>query len=187
MSPTFIFADLVGFTAYTERHGDDAAADLALAFCARVCDFNRDHGAEEIKLLGDGALVHVDDPAVGVDLALHLAERDGLPTGFPAVRVGIASGGAVLRGSDWFGRGVNLAARVVSEAPEGTALASASVLEQAGEVPGIKFESIGLRQLRGFRTPVELFAMTRTADPAVTHAALAAPERTRFVPRRPRF
>ena len=31
---TFLFADLVGYTAFTERVGDDAAADVAVAFQA---------------------------------------------------------------------------------------------------------------------------------------------------------
>jgi class 3 adenylate cyclase len=32
---TFLFADLVGYTAFTERVGDDAAADVAVASSAR--------------------------------------------------------------------------------------------------------------------------------------------------------
>jgi adenylate cyclase len=32
---TFIFADLAGFTALTEAHGDELAADRAGEFCAR--------------------------------------------------------------------------------------------------------------------------------------------------------
>ena len=54
---TFLFADLAGFTTLTERDGDEAAADLALAFCDRVCELNRGHHAEDVKTLGDASMV----------------------------------------------------------------------------------------------------------------------------------
>ena len=44
-APTFLFADLAGYTAFTERHGDAAAADLARSFRRAMCALSREHGA----------------------------------------------------------------------------------------------------------------------------------------------
>ncbi|HZA90202.1 MAG TPA: hypothetical protein VE401_08200 [Solirubrobacterales bacterium] len=41
---TFLFADLAGFTALTEAHGDEEAAELAAEFCTRVRRLLPDHG-----------------------------------------------------------------------------------------------------------------------------------------------
>jgi adenylate cyclase len=169
---SFIFADLVGFTAYTEQHGDEAAADLAERFCARVCEINDDHGAEEIKLLGDGSLIHVSDPGFAADLALHLVEPETFGESFPRVRVGVATGPAVRRGDDWFGTTVNTAARVVGEAAEGMALVTEAVRAEAVGVPGIRFVDEGEKSLRGLSRPVRLYSLERTDRVDLTHAAL---------------
>ena len=55
---TFLFADLSGFTALTEVHGDEQAADLAGDFAAAVRELLPEHGAEHIKSIGD-AFLHV--------------------------------------------------------------------------------------------------------------------------------
>lgn len=52
-----MFADLVGSTAFTEAHGDEAGADLAEEFCARICELNESHAAEEVKTLGDACMI----------------------------------------------------------------------------------------------------------------------------------
>ena len=54
---TFLFADMVGFTAMTEVCGDEAAARAATDFYAAVRGMLRHHDAEEVKTIGD-ALGH---------------------------------------------------------------------------------------------------------------------------------
>lgn len=173
----FIFADLVGYTAFTEERGDDAAADMARAFCERVCELNRGHGAEDVKMIGDASLIYTSDPAAAVDLALHIIDRIGPVHGFPRVRVGVDWGPAVERAGDWFGTTVNVAARLVALAEEGTVLVTDRVREAAEELPGVAFLDQGAKQLRGLRQPVRLHTATRTVEAAVAHPALADGER----------
>lgn len=168
----FLFADLVGFTAFTEEHGDDAAADLALSFCDRVCELNRGHRASDVKLLGDASLIYVPDPELAVDLALHIVEEIGPVAGFPKVRVGGHFGPAVERGGDWFGTTVNAASRIVAIADEGSAVVTGAIADAAADLPGVSFESAGARQLRGLSAPLELFRATRQTEPTTTHVAL---------------
>ena len=123
----FLYADLVGFTAFTEEHGDEAAADLALAFCERTCELNRGHQARDVKLIGDASLIYVPEPRLAADLALHIVEDIGPQTGFPKVRVGGHYGSAAERSGDWFGGAVNAASRIADLAPEGSVVVTAAI------------------------------------------------------------
>jgi adenylate cyclase len=92
---TFLFTDLVGFTALTASQGDDRAADVALEFYNRVRALLATHSAEEIKAIGDALMLRCDDPAAGVRLGLQIVDTLDAVDGFPPVRVGIYTGPAV--------------------------------------------------------------------------------------------
>ncbi len=112
---TFLFADIAGYTALTEAHGDDEAAELARAFCRAVSDAAAARGGEVVKTIGDAVMVRHDLSAEAVALGLAAAHEVMAGHGFPAVRVGMHHGPAVERDGDWFGATVNLAARVAAE------------------------------------------------------------------------
>ena len=63
---TFLFADLAGFTALTEAHGDEDAAKLAMEFCDSVRELPPDFGAEEVRTIGDAVMLRCDDPRTSV-------------------------------------------------------------------------------------------------------------------------
>lgn len=158
----FMFADLVGFTAYTEERGDDAAADLALSFCHEICELNRGHQAEDVKMIGDACLIHAPDATIGIDLGLHIVDRIGPEHGFPGVRVGVDWGSAAERDGDWFGTTINVASRIVALAPEGALLVTERVREAATHLVGVSLIDQGARELRGLRDPIRLFIAERT-------------------------
>ena len=72
---TFLFTDLVGFTALTAAEGDERGADVALEFCERVRPLLTGHGAEEVKTIGDALMLRCDDPA-----ARHRSGSDRAPS-----------------------------------------------------------------------------------------------------------
>jgi class 3 adenylate cyclase/YHS domain-containing protein len=108
---TFLFADLAGFTALTEAHGDERAADLAETFRDAVLPLLSGHRGALVKMIGDALMIRCEEPADAIRLGLGIVEVGG-GHGFPTVRGGLHSGAAVARGADWFGATVNLAARV---------------------------------------------------------------------------
>lgn len=152
-----MFADIVGFSSFTEERGDEAAADLALSFCDEICDLNRGHDAKDVKMIGDACLVYAPDAAAGVSLGLQIVDRVGPAHGFPGVRVGVDFGPAVERGGDWFGTTVNVAARVVALAPESSVLVTERVREAAAELPGVSYADHGAPALRGIRNSIRLY------------------------------
>lgn len=165
---TFLFGDLSGFTALTEVHGDEEAADLAEGFFADARGLLGEHSGEEIKTLGDAMMVRCDSATGAIGLALRMVQQIGARHGFPSVRAGLHTGPAVMRGDDWFGATVNLAARVSGAAAGGEVLLTAATAAAAGApdggelgaVPpheGVVLHPRGRRQLRNVVEPVELF------------------------------
>ena len=157
---TFLFADLAGFTALTEAHGDDRAADLVAEFCDAVRALLGRHGAEEVKAIGDALLLRAARADHAVRLALTIVEEVGARHGFPSVRIGMHTGGAVAREGDWFGATVNVASRVSDHANAGEVLATRATRDAVGNSErGINFRSLGQQSLKNVRDPIELFAI----------------------------
>lgn len=157
---TFVFADLAGFTALTEAHGDERAADIALEFCR---DLNRllPEGAEDLKMLGDACLLRVGAARDAVELGLQLTGELTRRHGFPEVRVGMHTGTAARRGEDWFGSTINIAARVSALAGPCDVLLTAATRDTAGEHDDVAYEDRGTHELRHVAAPVRLYQARR--------------------------
>jgi class 3 adenylate cyclase len=134
-APTFVFADLAGYTALTERRGDEAAARLAREFQRTMSSLSREHGARQVKSMGDGVMIWAPEAARAVALAIDTVEEVGTRSDLLPVRVGVHTGPAVMRGCDWYGSTVNVAARLAGEAaPNEVLVSSASWSAACGEL-----------------------------------------------------
>src|SRR5438128_2321474 len=131
---TFLFADLAGFTALTEAHGDRQAADVAAEFSTAVRPLLVPHRAREVKTMGDALMICGSDAAAAIRLALAIVDDVGTQHAFPAVRVDMNTGQAQERDGDWFGSAVNVAARVSGIASGGEVLLTEATRAAAGEV-----------------------------------------------------
>jgi MYXO-CTERM domain-containing protein len=131
-APTFVFADLAGYTTLTEQRGDEAAAALAGEFRRTMCALSRAHGAWQVKSMGDGVMIWAPDAGAAVALAARAVEDVGTRADLLPVRVGVHTGPAVMRGCDWYGGAVNVAARLAGEALPNEALVSAATRAAAG-------------------------------------------------------
>jgi adenylate cyclase len=152
--PAMSFLDLVGYTRLTEERGDRAAAELAASLAVLVDRSSREHGGVPVKWLGDGVMVHFRDPAGAVLSALRLVEQ--LPqAGLPPAHVGVAAGPVVVQSGDYFGRTVNLAARIAARASAGQVLVSDSVAESASPT-GVSFVERGELRFKGIARPVRV-------------------------------
>src|SRR3954447_12732338 len=76
-APTFLFVDLVGYTALTDEQGDEAAARVAREFRRTMCELSRDHGATQVKSMGDGVMIWAPDAAAAIALAAATVEDVG--------------------------------------------------------------------------------------------------------------
>src|SRR6266542_1483099 len=136
------------------ERADQAAAELAGTLAVLVDRSSREHGGVPVKWLGDGVMVHYQDPAGAVRSALHLVEE--LPqAGLPPAHVGVAAGPVVGQGGDYFGRTVNLAARIAARAGAGQVLVSDSVVESVSPT-GVSFVERGRLRCKGIARPVRV-------------------------------
>src|SRR4051794_16825808 len=151
---TFLFTDLVGFTALAASQGDDRAADVALEFYDRVRPLLVHHSAEEIKAIGAALMLRCDEPGAGVRLGLEIVAVLEAVEGFPPVRVGIYTGPAVSRAGDWYGTTVNVAARLCAAAAGGEVLVGEATAESAGRLEGAAPGARRLPRLKNGAEPI---------------------------------
>lgn len=157
LAATFLFADIAGFTALTEAHGDEEAADVVAGFCEAV-RAELPAGSAHVKTIGDALMLRVPDPGQAILLGLRMTHGLMRGHGTPAVRVGLHHGPAVERDGDYFGATVNLAARVSAIASGGDVLLTAHTAALVPELKDVFYEPRGREALRNVREPVELFA-----------------------------
>jgi adenylate cyclase len=98
-------------------------------------------------------------PAQAVVAALEMVERTP-EAGLPVAHVGLHAGPVVFQDGDYFGRTVNLAARIAAHAGPGQVLASDQVVAECGDGT-VAFEPIGPVPLKGVPAPVPLHRATR--------------------------
>ena len=165
---TFLFADLAGFTAMTEAHGDEVAADAVSDFCRGVRELLPEFEAEQIKSIGDAVMVRVPEASAAIELAVRLIGEVGTRHGSLAVRVGAHTGSAVQRDGDWFGATVNLAARVAAAAERGEVLMTEVTRSAAaGALSEYEIETRPSQTFKNVREQVTVYALTLASQPDV--------------------
>lgn len=110
------FADIVGFTALSNEVSRERIGELVEVFESRCGDVIAREQGRLIKSMGDAVLFVNDDPMAAFATAEGIINVIGRDPRMPDVRVGLASGGVVLRLGDVFGPPVNLAARLTQVA-----------------------------------------------------------------------
>jgi adenylate cyclase len=166
--PAMCFVDLTGYTQLTEEHGDAAAAAVTVTLTPLVGRIASGHGGTPVKWLGDGVMLHFGDPGGAVLAALDMA--DELPAaGLPPVHAGIDAGPVIFQDGDYFGRTVNITARIAAHAKAGEVLVSDTVLGTS-TIPAVTFRPLGPADLRGVRRPVRLHRAERARPSAAASA-----------------
>jgi adenylate cyclase len=145
------FADLAGYTRLTEEQGEEEAVGAVERFVEAV-ENTLPEDARVIKTIGDEVMVVGSDPAALVDWAVGFQE---LMTERPLPRIGVHYGETMYRDGDYYGREVNLAARVAARSAGGEVVVTRPIVEAAGQ--HLDFERIGEVRLKGFTEATELF------------------------------
>jgi adenylate cyclase len=156
---TFLFADIAGFTALTEAHGDEHALQLVEDFATAVQAELPPVDGEYVKTIGDALMLRVPDPAEAIRLGLWITRSAMSGHEAPSVRVGANHGSAVERAGDYFGATINVAARVSALAGGGELLVTGHTAALAPDLEGVIYESRGRQVLRNVAEPVEIFAV----------------------------
>ncbi len=191
-----LFADLAGFTSFSERSDPREVSDMLNAyFEVAIPPVVRRHGGDVDRIIGDALMVTFNrsgdqpDHAVrAARAALALQEATGAVAAehpdWPRFRVGVNTGEALVgmlgtgggRTYTAVGDTVNLAARLEGQAPVGgVALGPAT----AAALPEARTESLGAIAVKGKQAPVEVHRLLELRDrseaPTATAGQAASP------------
>jgi class 3 adenylate cyclase len=160
---TLLFTDLVGFSAWSLRAGDDATLKLLRRVAQAIEPPLLEAGGHIVKRMGDGTMAVFAEPTTAVRAAIaamqavRTVEVDGY---VPRMRVGVHTGYPQRLGSDWLGVDVNIAARVMERATRGGLVVSQATLD---EIDDEDFDALGVTAKR-LRRP--MFAPKADGVPA---------------------
>ncbi len=177
---SILFADLQGFTPFSERSEPHDVKRMLDAYFARLVPLMEAHGGEVHQLIGDAVMVLFNKQDDQPDHAL-LAARAGLAfqraateiadehPDWPRFRVGINSGEVVAgvlgdhghRTHDVIGDTVNLAARLESQAPVGEVVIGEGTYDQLPD--GTLVERLPPLELKGKAEPVTAYVLRELA------------------------
>jgi class 3 adenylate cyclase len=109
-------------------------------------------------MLGDGVHFHFPDPGDAVRASLDIVEQVR-PRGLPPAHVGVNAGPMIYDEGDYFGRTVNLAARIAGQAGADQVFVGED-LARSVRPEGFRLVNVGAFELKG------------VADPVVIHEAI---------------
>jgi adenylate cyclase len=158
-------ADVVG---YSRLMGENEAATLDALKSLRMEFIDpkiAEHQGRIVKLTGDGMLVEFPSVvsavacAANVQRGMRARNADAPQQRRIEFRIGVNLGDVIVEGSDIFGDGVNVAARLESIAPIGGITVSQSVRDHVGNRLGLKFEDMGERRLKNIEKPIRVYSV----------------------------
>ncbi len=165
-------ADVVG---YSRLMGEDEAGTLArLKALHKELVQPRIAGARGriVKLMGDGLLAEFPSVVEAVKCSVEIQQSMiGREADLPderriRLRIGVNLGDIIVEGSDIYGDGVNVAARLEGLAEPGGICISGKVDEEIRNKLPTAFEDLGEREVKNIREPVRVYRWTdAAADP----------------------
>ena len=156
------FADLAGFT----RLGEALPVEELEHVASRLADLARDVGVTPVrfvKTIGDAVMLVCTYPVPLLNAVLDLVAL-AAEEAMPQLRVGVASGEAIMRAGDWFGSPVNVASRVTGVARAGTVLVAETAREAVGDAAGFDWSLAGSRHLKGISGQMKLYRVSRARE-----------------------
>ncbi|THK35579.1 adenylate/guanylate cyclase domain-containing protein [Ensifer sp. MPMI2T] len=165
-----VVADVVGYSRLMEA---DEAGTLAALKQRRKTILEpvvRGHEGRVIKVMGDGVLMEFASAVNAVEAALELqakmaeANQSVTEGRHIILRVGINLGDVVGEGSDIYGDGVNVAARLEALAEPGGICVSAKINEELRGKSDCALEDMGEAQLKNIARPVRIYRLRTNAS-----------------------
>ncbi len=138
-----------------EEAGDEVAAEVSQTLAQLVSESAAQHRGEVVKMLGDGVHFHFRDPADAVRASLEIVEGVR-PRGLPPAHIGVNAGPMIYDEGDYFGRTVNIAARIASQAGAGQVFVGEDLVRSVSP-KGFQVVEVGEFELKGIARPVKLF------------------------------
>ena len=152
----FLIADLAGYTALTEAHGDMSAAKIVKRYVEIVND-NIFPGTKLVERVGDEILMVSNDAKSIVRTAVNLCDTIESEQYFPCIHAGIHVGSALEKDGHYFGKALNLASRVAAYARGGEILCTDKIVHMACDIEDVDYRALGSIEFKHIPEPVAVF------------------------------
>jgi TolB-like protein len=178
-----VAADVVGYSRMMER---DEPGTLALLKSRRrsvLKPLVAQHQGRVFKFTGDGVLIEfgsaVNAVQCAVDLQESMAAANSEQPDESAVvlRIGVNLGDVMIEGSDLYGDGVNIAARLEGLAEPGGILVSGTAYDYVRNKVKVGFEDLGAQTVKNIAEPVRTYRVQLGVFTARMRPALALPDK----------
>ena len=186
-----VAADVVGYSRLVGRDESGTVARLAKVQADRLQPVVTRRGGRIVKLTGDGALIEFASAvealsaAIEFQHAMQVAESARPEVDRLVFRMGVHLGDVIVQGDDIYGDGINVAARLESEAAPGGIIVSGAIFEATLGRVKADFADLGRLELKNIERPVQAYAVrwdagawdlpTPAAETSPAASAQAAP------------
>jgi TolB-like protein/tetratricopeptide (TPR) repeat protein len=173
-------ADVVGYSRLMEQDETGTLAALKLRRKEVLEPLVARNQGRVFKVTGDGVLVQFDSAVNAVQCAIDLQRGMATATGDQSdgrsivLRIGINLGDVLVEGSDLYGDGVNIAARLESIAEPGGILVSGTVYDHARNKIKAGFEDLGTQALKNIAEPVRVYRVAGTPRSTKTESRVTS-------------
>lgn len=152
----FLIADLSGYTALTEAHGDLSAANIVERY-GEIVQSTLCVDAQLVERVGDEVLIVASNLEGLIETAVSLRAKIVQEPLFPSMHAGLHTGTALKQGNKYFGSALNLTSRVAAYARGDQILCTDDVAVRAQKVAGIEVLPMGRVQFKNIVNPVAIF------------------------------
>jgi class 3 adenylate cyclase len=152
---SFLIADLTGYTALTEAHGDFSAAQTI----NRYNEIVKGLLTKDVKIyqqVGDEIFLISFNPKSLIHYAIKLISKVEKESHFPSIHAGLHHGTVIKQDEKIFGAAINLTSRIASYAQAGKILCSKSFKDSVKDLD-ISFKSLGEKKFKNVVKTVEIF------------------------------
>jgi class 3 adenylate cyclase len=151
-----LIADLSGYTALTEAHGNLSAAKIVNRY-VEVVQEALHPGTRLVERVGDEVLIVASDAMSLVRTAVGLRQALEKEPLFPTVHAGIHAGRILEQDGHYFGRALNLASRIAGRAGGDQILCTEHVVTRASDLEDVAYRALGPTYFKNITEPVEIF------------------------------
>jgi adenylate cyclase len=158
-----VFTDLVGFSDWALKVGDEAAVELLRDVGEAIEPPVKAHGGAVVKRLGDGMMAAFADPDAAAAAIFEAFDRlESVEAGGyrPRMRAGMHLGEPKRLGEDFFGVDVNVAARVADAASANEMLVSGATLDEL-DLDGYSAKKKLLFRAKGVPSDIAVHSLKR--------------------------
>jgi adenylate cyclase len=176
-------ADVVGYSRMMQADEAGTLAVLKIRQSEILKPLVSKHHGRIIKVMGDGVLVEFASAVEAVSCAVALQEAMAVANEAAeesrrvVLRIGINLGDVIVEGSDLYGDGVNIAARLEALADPGSVIVSRTVFNHVRGKVKLGFDDLGEQQLKNIAEQVRIYRLRPDGEPVTARPALALPDR----------